>query len=206
MFDRGQAVIYRELWDDRVMTAMPMRIVADDGISAVLYLAAETSFQAARAPGGGPVRDLANWSSVRAVWTGGSLIKILHSEAWYSIDVEFDKRRAFSGYYVNFQEPVRRTASGFDTVDLVLDLTVDRAGAPHLKDVDDFENAVKDGHIASRTAERVWSEAERVRSEVERSGRPIDTDEWMQWNPPESWSAPTLSEGVRADSLRREQR
>jgi hypothetical protein len=35
-----------------------------------------------------------------------------------------DAAGAFAGWYVNLQESLRRTGSGFDTVDLVLDLVV----------------------------------------------------------------------------------
>jgi predicted RNA-binding protein associated with RNAse of E/G family len=52
---------------------------------------------------------------------------MLEPGAWHSVDVEFDAAGAFAGWYVNLQEPLRRTGSGFDTVDLVLDLVVGTA-------------------------------------------------------------------------------
>lgn len=191
-FDCGQSVIYRELWHDRVMTAMPLRVITDDERGTALYLAAETRFRAARAPDGGPVRDLSDWTSVGAIWTGGSAIRLLPADSWYCIDVEFDASRTFSGYYVNFQTPVRRTAGGFDTVDLVLDLEVFPDGADRVKDLEDFETAIAAGHISAEVAARVRTEAEDVRSEVKSKGAPDGAVQWACWHPPESWKVPTL--------------
>lgn len=195
MFDPGEAVTYRELWLDRVMTAMPMRVVADDHDTTVLYLASGSRFQAARAPGGGPVRDLANWVSVSATWSGGSLIRLLPSGCWYCIDLEFDANREFRGYYVNFQEPMRRTVFGYDTVDLVLDVVVDPDGTARLKDEEDFDDAVAAGHIANDVAVRIREEARRVLRMVERDGAPANAEPWLRWRPSESWDSPTLAGG-----------
>ena len=138
MFGLGHVVNYRELWTDRVMTALPMRVVADTRDALVLYLAPETAFQAARSPDGGPVRDLDVWVSVPQTWTGGSLVRIVPRQACYAVDLEYDAERAFTGYYVNFEEPLLSTPQGFDTVDLVLDIEVDPHGEWRMKDEDDF--------------------------------------------------------------------
>jgi hypothetical protein len=70
VFGHGDAVLYRELSDDAVMTAVPMRIISDTPRRSVLYLAPGTAFRGARTPGGGPVRDLIDWISTDVVWTG----------------------------------------------------------------------------------------------------------------------------------------
>jgi hypothetical protein len=82
-------------------------------------------FAVARTPKGTKIRDFsAEWASMDLVWEGGSLIRLIEPDAWQCIDFEFDAAGSFSGWYVNFQEPVRRTTLGFDTADLVLDLVV----------------------------------------------------------------------------------
>lgn len=195
MFRAGAVVTYRELWAGQVMTAWPMRLLADTADAVVLYLAPETDFQAARAPDGGPVRDLADWVSVRQTWTGGSLVRIVPRERWYAVDLEYDADRAFVGYYVNFQEPIRTTAQGYDTVDLVLDLVVDPDGSSRMKDEDEFADAVSAGHIDARTAEVLRAEAARLLNVVERDGSPIQAQEWLAWRPPSDWGVPTLVDG-----------
>ncbi len=194
-FRAGEVVTYRELWGDRVMTAMPLRVVADSGNSTVLYLAAETTFRAARAPGGGPVRDVSDWASVQTTWTGGSLLRLLQEGLWYCVDVEFDAERRFAGYYVNFQEPVRRTARGFDTVDLVLDVEVAPDGAARIKDADDLDAAVADGHVPTEVASRVQAQAASVRRAIADCGAPLGADRWVGWRAPAEWEVPTLNDG-----------
>ena len=197
MVEPGDVVVYREIWAGEVMTALPMRLIDQTEDAVVLYLAPETNFQAARAPDGGRVRDLDNWVSVPRTWTGGSLVRVLQRDHWYAVDLEYDAERVFVGYYVNFQEPLRSTALGFDTVDLVLDLVIDPSGQGWMKDEDDFANAVAAGHIDARTAELLRAEAARLLRVVERDGSPIQAQEWLAWRPPSDWDAPTLLDGWR---------
>ena len=146
----GHVVNYRELWADQVMTALPMRVVADTREPLVLYLA---------------------------------------------IDLESGAQRAFVGYYVNFQEPLRSTTQGLDTVDLVLDIVVDPDGEWRMKDEDDFAAAVAAGHIDSETAELLRGEAARLLGMVERRDAPIQAQEWLAWRPPSDWE-PLASGGI----------
>jgi len=190
VFDAGQMILYRELWNGAVMTAMPLRIVADTLERTVLYLAPDTPFRAARASGGGPVRDLDDWVPTETVWAGGSLIRLLESGAWHCVDVEFDAGGGFCGWYINFQEPVRRTPAGFDTVDLVLDLVVTPDGTGRRKDEEDFARAVAQGHIAADVAARVLAEVERMEAAVATGGAPFDERDWTVWRPPDGWKSP----------------
>jgi hypothetical protein len=195
MFDRGDAVLYRELWGDAVMTALPMRAVSDDAERTVLYLAPDTAFRGARTPEGGPVTDLANWVSQDVVWVGGSLIRIVQPGAWHCVDVEFGPGGRFDGWYVNFQEPMRRTPTGIDTVDLVLDLVVAPDGRCRRKDEEDFADAVAQGHISAETAEQVLADAERMTAAVAAGEAPFDERHWLTWRPPAEWTAPPLPAG-----------
>jgi hypothetical protein len=53
VFEPGKAVLYRQLWDGAVMTALPMCVVSDGPERTVLYLAPDTAFRGARTPEGG---------------------------------------------------------------------------------------------------------------------------------------------------------
>ena len=191
-FAHGTSVVYRELWGDRVMTAIPMRVVRDGDHETVLHLAAGTRFRAGRAPDGGPIRKLDDWISVRRTWTGGSANRIVPADCWHSVDIEFDADRKLVGYYVNIQTPVTRTASGFDTIDLVLDLVVLPTGTIRFKDVDDFETAVSDGHVAPDVVDRVRDEAAQLSNALEVQGEIAGMKQWASWRPPHSWQALTL--------------
>lgn len=175
------------------MTAVPMRVIADAPARTVLYQAPDTVFRGARTPTGTKIRDRsAEWVSMDLVWAGGSLIRLIEPCAWQCVDVEFDAAGNFIGWYVNFQEPVRRTALGFDTVDLVLDLVVAADSTWSLKDEDDFERAASVGQLQQRTAEQVRAAAERMISVVEGSGPPFSEKYWLSWRPPPHWTVPAL--------------
>ena len=192
VFEPGDVVVCRELCNGEVMTALPMRVVADSPARTVLYLAADTAFRGARTPAGGKVTDLSDWVLTDIVWAGGSFVRILEPDLWHCIDVEFDADGMFCGWYVNFQEPLRRTPSGFDTVDLVLDLVVAPDGSVRRKDEEDFAAAVAAGHISHEVASLVLADASSVTEAVARMAAPFDERNWLTWRPPAEWTVPTL--------------
>ena len=55
---------------------------------------------------------------------------------------EPDPDRRFAGWYVNLQKPFRRTARGFETMDLMLDLVVEVDRSWWWKDEDELETFV----------------------------------------------------------------
>jgi len=177
------------------MTALPMRVVSDGPERTVLFLAPGTAFRGARAPGGGPVRDLSDWVSQDVVWAEGSLIRLVEPGAWHCVDVEFGPGGRFDGWYVNFQTPVRRSPTGIDTVDLVLDLVVAPDGGVRRKDEEDFALAVAQGHLDAATAERVLDDAERVTAAATAGAAPFDERHWLTWRPPAGWTVPALPAG-----------
>ena len=191
---RGEPVLYRALWNDAVMKALPMRVVSDSPERTALYLAPGTAFKSARTPAGTKVRDLSSWVSADLVWVGGSLIRLTEPGAWHCVDVEFDAAGEFTGWYVNFQQPLRRAGSRFDTVDLVLDLVVSPDRSWRLKDEDDFQRAVSDGHLTSEVENRVRAEAERMICVVAAGGPPFCESGWLEWQPPADWTVPVLPE------------
>jgi len=194
MLGPGEPVLWRKLWNGAVMTALPMRVISDSPGRTVLYLAPDTPFKGGRTPAGDKVRDFSSWVSKDLVWAGGSLIRLAEREAWHCVDVEFDAAGEFIGWYVNFQEPVRRAGSRFDTVDLVLDLVVAPDRRWRLKDEEDFQRAVSDGHLTAGTESRVRAEAERMIAVVAAGGPPFSESEWPAWRPPADWTVPALPE------------
>jgi hypothetical protein len=195
MLGLGEPVLWRKRgWNGAVMTALPMRAVSDSAERTVLYLAPDTRFKGARTPAGNKVRDFSGWVTTDLVWAGGSAIRLAEPEVWHCVDVEFDETGEFIGWYVNFQEPIRRAGSRFDTVDLVLDLVVAPDRSWRLKDEEDFERAVADGYLTGGTQSRVRAEAERMIGVVAAGGPPFCESAWLDWRPPTAWTVPALPE------------
>ncbi len=92
----------------------------------------------------------------------------------------------FAYWYVNFEQPLRRTSVGFDTFDEKLDLIVRPDGSYEWKDEDELEQAAAIGLL---DAAAVRAEAQRVLDEW-----PFPTG-WEDWRPGPSWSVPQLPDG-----------
>ena len=192
MLGFGDAALYRMLRDGAVMKALPMRVISDSPERSVLYLAPDTRFRSARTAAGEKVRDLSHWVSTDLLWRGGSLIRLTEPGAWHCVDVEFGAAGEFTGWYVNFQEPVRRSGARLDSTDLVLDLVVGTDRSWQLKDEDDFRQAVTAGHLSSETEARVREEADRIADVLAAGGPPFCDSPWLSWQPPADWAVPPL--------------
>jgi predicted RNA-binding protein associated with RNAse of E/G family len=98
-------------------------------------------------------------------------------------------------WYVDLQEPLRRTAIGFDTMDHLLDIVTspDRSEW-RWKDEDEFQEAVAIGVYSPEEARAIRAEGERV-IELLRTGQPPFCDGWDRWSPPAEWKIPQLPDG-----------
>jgi hypothetical protein len=98
-------------------------------------------------------------------------------------------------WYVNLEEPLSRTAIGFDTVDHALDLLIELDGSAwRWKDEDELAEAVRDGLFTEEEAAGFRRWGERARDHVLSGEPPFDFD-WTSWRPDPSWPVPRLPEG-----------
>lgn len=101
---------------------------------------------------------------------------------------------ATQSWYVNLQDPLRRTAMGFDTTDHALDAVVAVDGAWRWKDEDELAHAVANGLFTPADAERFRADGERAVDRIRRGEPPFDRD-WTSWHPDPAWPTPGLPEG-----------
>ncbi len=104
---------------------------------------------------------------------------------------EATSERAFSSYYVNMEEPFRRTPIGVDTNDHMLDVVVTPDLRWSWKDEDVMAERVRQGVYPADFAAFVRDEGERVIAAVERRAAPF-SDGWEAWTPDASWTTPAL--------------
>ncbi|MDQ2914683.1 MAG: DUF402 domain-containing protein [Chloroflexota bacterium] len=95
-------------------------------------------------------------------------------------------------WYVNLEEPWKRTARGFDSRDHGLDVIV----APDLsswswKDEDEIEQDLADGRLTFAEVSAYRAEGERAVSRIMRRDPPFDED-WTAWRPDPTWPVPVL--------------
>ena len=100
----------------------------------------------------------------------------------------------FVAWYINLQEPMRRSPLGFDTRDQSLDIVIGPDNKTWMwKDVEETARGVELGLFTPEEAEEVRRNGEAVIELVE-SG----TTWWEDWrnsSPDPSWPLPTLPEG-----------
>jgi hypothetical protein len=128
-----------------------------------------------------PTQD---WSLEPSAATRETLC-VARPEASHSIWHYWEGGR-FTHWYVNFEEPLRRTRVGFDTFDHKLDLIVEADGSWRWKDEDELEEAARRGLL---DAAAVRADAERVLADW-----PFPTG-WEDWRPDPAWPAPELPPG-----------
>lgn len=193
-FARGEAVALREIWNGRVWSARAAIVVEDREDQTTFFVPAEAMRMAA-------VRDGA---MLRIPQDGFELAPRTSGEApalsfgwpdrWHGTLLFFLPDGRPRNWYVNLQEPLRRTDVGFDYLDLKLDVIVEMEGSWLWKDEDELAEAIAQGLVPAEDEARLRAEGERaVRRIVDREP-PFDRD-WRTWSPDPDWPAPALPDG-----------
>jgi len=197
-FAPGQAIVWRSVWrSDRIVgTAWPAFVVADSPELIALYRPIGTIGQQRSGERGGPRgRVLLHWDGGYGElrWRDMNVLMLhrpgdMHSvwRAWHAATWEVAWR------YVNLEEPWTRTAIGFDSKDLYLDLWSERDGTEwHWKDEDEAAWAAENGRITPEVLEAARAEGSRAVARIQRGDPPHDRD-WDAWRPDPSWTVPFL--------------
>ncbi len=196
----GSQIVYREVWRGKVWTAKPVTVVQDTSDLVVLYLCSRTRWKFPA-----PLdenTDLLyckqddNWQLVDTTWEWGDTLLLIHPDKAHAVHVMWRREsRTFAGWYINLQEPLRRTAIGFDFMDQDLDIVV----KPDLskwvwKDESIFQRGQEMGIFSARQAHEIQAEGERVIERIRAQASPFN-DGWEHWLPASRWPIPSLPEG-----------
>ena len=193
-FRPGDEVVLRYVTrDGKPGMSWPYRVVEDRDDLVALHIPAGTTYlRWARAPVSG-----ASPPELRPEVWRREVLRLMFPDrnhsVWLFWSVEAGERR-FTSYYVNFEEPFRRTAIGFDTNDHMLDIVVSPERDWRWKDKDDFEERVRNGTYTAALADLVWEESARVIAAIE-EGLPPFAGEWEDWHPDPANPAPVLQDG-----------
>jgi hypothetical protein len=188
MWSSGDTALYRFVRYGKVRWATP-HVVVDHGPDVVaLYLPVGAP---AKTPvwDGRPIRGQADhdWALRDHVWHTSNELVVIRWGAAHAVELLWDPDTGdFKGWYVNIQEPLRRSPLGFDTDDLVLDIWVEPAGTWRWKDEDELEEAVTLGRFTEDEAAAIRAEGERVLADP-----PWPTG-WEGWRPDPAWPLPAL--------------
>lgn len=92
-------------------------------------------------------------------------------------------------YFVNMEEPFRRTAVGFDTQDHTLDIEVTPELSWRWRDEQELANHVTEGFYTAALVAAARSEGEGVIEGIQRRDH-VCMRGWAEWNPPPEWGVP----------------
>jgi hypothetical protein len=187
----GDHVVMRQVWRGRPWVALPQVVVSDETGLLVTYLPerAPLGFADGDFPGGAHP-----WAH-RTHWEGHGTLMLRRPGDRYSIWVFWQgPEREFWGWYVNLEQPYRRSAIGFDTLDHELDLWSEDSITWHLKDEEGVDERVSEGRFDAAEAERIRADATAFLAEVERVG-PWWDPAWSEWTPPPNFAPPQLPAG-----------
>lgn len=182
MWAEGETIVRREVLNDgRTWLEVPVVVVRDEPELLATYLAEGAAFRFP--PGPWPTRDgLHPWHG-RTAWQGHGVLMLHRPGEMHAIWHFWDgPERRFRGWYVNLQEPFRRTAGGYDTQDLELDIWVPVDGPWEWKDAEQVDERVREGRFTPKQAEAIRAEGARVAGELA-AGRRWWDESWARWEP-----------------------
>jgi len=189
-WQRGDAIVRRELVHGRPWLGQPVLVVDDSPKLLAIYVppGSELAFPEGDWPGGRHP-----WYG-REHWSGHGVLQLQRPGEAHAIWIFWHgPEREFRGWYVNLQEPFRRTAVGIDTQDHELDIVLAPDGAWEWKDEELVEPWIERGRWTAEQVAAIRAEGARVAAEFE-AGRRWWSDEWAHWEPDPGWVVPELPE------------
>ena len=189
-WEPGQHIVHREIWRGRPWHAN-MAIVVEDTAEALVSYTPEGSPHAFPASADGRKHP---WDG-RQRWVGNGVLMLQRPGEAYAVWHFWEgEERAFDGWYLNLQEPFRRTAIGFDTQDLELDIWLPLDGNWRFKDDELLEVRIADGRFTSSQVERIRELGSSIGAMLDRGER-WWADSWTAFTPDPGWVTPAFPAG-----------
>jgi hypothetical protein len=126
-FSANEVIVRREILDGGEWLVYPVRVVEDTVDLLAVYLAQGTPLTF----GDGEFRWGPHpWTAFEPFWQSEGVLQLQRPGDGYAV---WARRSGgeFTDWYVNFQEPMRRTDRGLDTLDQELDLLLPADGSPY---------------------------------------------------------------------------
>ncbi len=198
-FNPGQTIVLREMWDGKIWSARPAIVVQDEPELMAFYIPTGTAVRVHIAPNGSPAivdnRARSDWILEQVEWPEFNRLKLVIPGTGYSVILFKDsKDYILLTWYINLEDPLGRIGLGYDSIDLLLDITVSPDLSEwHWHDEDELEEAVSAGLISSFKTKALYTEGERVVTWLQSGKSPFNG--WGKWRPDPSWQIPVLPDG-----------
>ena len=97
---------------------------------------------------------------------GSTGIWLVDTREWYDLGAIYDRRHQFQGYYCDITTPAEKTATGYRSTDLFLDLAVLPDQTCVRLDVEEFDEAVRNGTLDPALADQARRALENLEGTV----------------------------------------
>jgi hypothetical protein len=190
MWSEGDVIVRREVRNDGwAWLELPVVVVRDEPDLLATYVAEGAPFTFPPGP------EVHPWAR-RERWQGHGVLMLQRPGESHAVWVFWDgPEREHAAWYLNIQEPFRRTADGYDTQDLELDVVLYPDGRVELKDDELLDVRVREGRFTEDQAHAVRAEGERIQREL-RAGHRWWDPFWALWEPDPAWACAAAEPGV----------
>jgi len=193
-FSPGQTIVLRQMFCGKIWEAHPA-IIERDTPELLVSFYPSGAVRKKPVPKVSPAQRLNNsWLFVDDVWGFGGILRLTIPGEKYSVLLLRNADGSLYEWYINLEEPMRRTPIGFDYNDNVLDAVI----APDFStwewhDEDELEEAVAAGLYTPEQAASLYTEGERVVNWLRSGKSPFNI--WEKWRPDPAWNVPVLPGG-----------
>jgi hypothetical protein len=193
-FEPGETIALRQTWEGLVWAARPATVVDDTPVQTMLFIPAGIRWMAPFHDGKRLKIPQEDFELVELLYDEAHVLSFSWPNTHYAVLLFFRPDLSTWNWYVNLEEPLRRTEIGYDTLDHELDVIVEFDGSWRWKDEDDLAQAIRRGVIPADQEPRLRADGERAVRRILDREPPFDQD-WSDWRPDPSWPAPALPQG-----------
>ena len=197
-FSSGESITLRDVYAGRIKAAVSFITIEHTDERFVGWLPAGGEFALPLDSEGRPVKDVMRAHELAVLkWampdSPGQLV-VAEADSGFTVILRyFGEEWTMPEWYINLQEPLRRTDIGFDSTDYVLDLLVSSDGVRwRWKDEEEFEAAVQQGFVTPDRAAAIRADGSRARELAGAGAAPFDA-EFLGFRPDPAWLPPRLN-------------
>jgi uncharacterized protein len=195
----GDVVVLRYVTTDgRIEMCWPCRVVEDRDDLLALFIAANSPYKA------GPKKTAAEKRGQprtplppdEYVWRTDTL-RLMFPGRSHSVSLSWRPQAGMNKllkYFVNMEEPFRRTMVGFDTQDHTLDIELTPELTWRWRDEQELANHVAEGFYTDGLAKAARAEGESAIEAIERRDHACVRG-WPEWSRPPEWGIPRFVDG-----------
>ena len=184
----GELIVRREInWGEPVI-AWPVYVVSDSCDLLALFTPSGAPFSYSDRPYPHPSGRHPWWP--KESWHGHGVLMLQRPGDAYAVwHFWRGPERDFSCWYLNLQDPFRRTDIGIDTEDHELDVVIEPDGTWAFKDVELLEERVAAGRYSTTHGGAIRAQGQQLASMIEANDL-WWSKQWTTWSPPAQWPTP----------------